>query len=301
MNSRRRPPASSFELLLDPICNTFGCVIFMCMLVSLLVQNSSERVQEWANNFVPLLEASQIHTRHRELQLRQEELRSQLEPLKQFLSRHLAPEAFQLTEQIVQLENECHNLRVRLEQIQKSQAAISQLVQSLSQQKQQQQKLLEDIEDQQKTLKKELEKELAQPAQTVPFPKERITRKIPVGLDLRYGRLYLWHRYDERGNRIGLNTEEYVVVEETPKHILTAPKPYAGIPLDDPSVEDQIARRLRPFPPSRWYLDFVIFPDSFDQFQKLKRIIVQLGYEYRLVLIREGGIVYDRGGQPIVQ
>ncbi|MCS7304977.1 MAG: hypothetical protein NZ602_07705, partial [Thermoguttaceae bacterium] len=51
----------------------------------------------------------------------------------------------------------------------------------------------------------------------------------------------------------------------------------------------------RPFPPAKWHLDFAIFPDSFEYFQKLKRIIIKLGYEYRLVLIAPGGIVYDRG------
>src|SRR6187549_2668869 len=38
---RRRPPAdSSLELLLDTICNTFGGVLFLAILVCILLQNT---------------------------------------------------------------------------------------------------------------------------------------------------------------------------------------------------------------------------------------------------------------------
>ncbi|MCS7304548.1 MAG: hypothetical protein NZ602_05500, partial [Thermoguttaceae bacterium] len=291
MSVRRRPTASSFELLLDPICNTFGCVIFLCMLVSLLVQNSSERFQELARQFVSPLEASQLRTRHQEIRLRQEQLRSDLEHLDTFLALQSNPGTVHLAKEVYQLQIRLQQMQARHQSLRQAETQIRQKIQNLQKQKEDLLSQTKQTEKQLKELEKQLEAELAERTQTIPFPKERLTHKNSVALDLCFGRLYLWHRYDAQGNRIGLNTDEYVVVEETPQHILTAPKPYAGIPLDDPLAPERIAARLRPFPPAKWHLDFAIFPDSFEYFQKLKRIIIKLGYEYRLVLIAPGGIV----------
>lgn len=301
MSSRRRPPGNSFELLLDPICNTFGCVIFLCMLVSLLVQNSSERLEALARQFVGPLEASQLRTRHRQLQLRQEQLRTDLEYLQKLISQQTSPETLHLLKELQQDQNHLENLQTQLDQLSQSEVQLREKIQQLQQQKDQLQKKLQQAENLLKEAEKQLESELAERTQTLPFPKEHRTAKRSVSLDLRFGRLYQWHRYDAQGNRLGLNTDEYVVVEETSKHILTAQKPYAGIPLDDPAAESRIAARLRPFPPNKWFLDLSVFPDSFEHFQKFKQIIIKLGYEYRLVPVAEGQLIYDRGGQPIVQ
>ena len=44
--SRRRAGDSSLELLLDTICNTFGGVLFLAILVSLLLKSTRDRAME---------------------------------------------------------------------------------------------------------------------------------------------------------------------------------------------------------------------------------------------------------------
>lgn len=55
--TRRRPPPDSLELLSDTLVNTFGCVLFIAMLVVVLLPLSGGRpgmvVPEWADPEAP--------------------------------------------------------------------------------------------------------------------------------------------------------------------------------------------------------------------------------------------------------
>ena len=118
-----------------------------------------------------------------------------------------------------------------------------------------------------------------------------------IGLVLRYGRLYVWHRYDQFHNRQGLNTDDFVIVGEEDGGILTAPKPTGGIPLDDSaSSKDAIRRMLRQFDPRTCYLVPIVRPDSFAAFARFRDVALELGFNYRLMPVETNSPVVDRGG-----
>ena len=72
--------------------------------------------------------------------------------------------------------------------------------------------------------------------------------KTYVGLVLQYGRLCVWHRYDAAGNRLGLNTDEFIMLEETADGVVTTPRPSAGIDVDGTAASSAAIRmRLREF------------------------------------------------------
>jgi hypothetical protein len=133
-------------------------------------------------------------------------------------------------------------------------------------------------------------------SRTAPLPWQRRSSKDNVGLIVRFNRLYIWHNYDALGNRTGLNTDEFVVVEDRGTHVVTMPKPYAGVPLDESETAAQIADRLRQFNPRDVYFEVAIWGDSFASFQLFKNTIVRLGFEYRLIPIADGRAIRDRGG-----
>ena len=89
--------------------------------------------------------------------------------------------------------------------------------------------------------------------------------------------------------------DEFVVVDDRANRIDTRPKPHAGLPLED-AYSQQIVNRFRQFSATDCYLAIAIWDDSFDVFQKLKAAVVAAGFEYRLILMREGGSLVDRGG-----
>jgi hypothetical protein len=54
--------------------------------------------------------------------------------------------------------------------------------------------------------------------------------------------------------------------------------------------------RLKTFDPLTHYLAVSVWDDSFEAFQSLKNIMIDLGFEYRLLLVPDGTSVFDRGG-----
>ena len=54
--------------------------------------------------------------------------------------------------------------------------------------------------------------------------------------------------------------------------------------------------KLTEFDNRRYYLALVVWGDSFDVFQLLKNLVVNLGFEYRLMPVAAGEGILDRGG-----
>jgi hypothetical protein len=140
-----------------------------------------------------------------------------------------------------------------------------------------------------------LKSEIASHSVTATLPREHVSIKPQIGFIVRYGRLYQWIRSDRFGHSEGLNTDEFVVVGEVNDHLETRPKPHAGIPIEASDVR-QIEGRFRQFDPQVTCLVLAVWDDSFDQFQKVKAAAVGAGFEYRIILMREGSPLADRGG-----
>src|SRR5690606_4804752 len=99
--------------------------------------------------------------------------------------------------------------------------------------------------------------------------------KSEIGLVVRYGRMYVWHKYGPYGIRQGLNLDEFVVVGEEGGALVTHPKPTAGIVLDgSEEMRRAIRARLSRFSPAEYYITAVVRPDSFGQFAFLRDALV---------------------------
>ena len=79
-------------------------------------------------------------------------------------------------------------------------------------------------------------------------------------------------------------------------HLETRPKPHAGTPIEASDVKQQIETRFQQFDPQDSCLAIAVWEDSFDVFQKVKAAAVGAGFEYRIILMREGNSLADRGG-----
>lgn len=301
MNPRRRSPPSSLELLLDTVCNTFGCIIFMTILIAISVQNSSQRLIDSAKGYISPVEASELQAKWEEVQSRYNQLKKDREGLEGVISQLVPPEAVEMIQEIQDLENQFKDLQNQREELVRRIAEAENRKGKIETQKEEIEKQLQWAEKELADLEAKLDQEKKKRTQTTRLPKERISSKRPITFVIRFGRLYMWFRCDREGNWVGLNTDEFVVVEETEQEILTTPKPHAGIPIDAPNAKAQIAARLRPFPPETFYINCAIWADSFESFQKFKQIIVQKGYEYRLILVAEGEKVKTGPVTPFVQ
>ena len=317
MGRRSSANESSLELLLDTICNTFGGVLFLAMLVSLLLTQTRKRTESESESAdpVPAVSAAdlvRLDTEAEELEQQIQQLEKLVGDVEGMAGEFAEPDYKEKLEAMQTVEREQRTLaakRVRiLSDIADAQAAAaragaqtattqrqqkaadadqSQAENRLEQAKLEREQLIQSAIAIQKTLE-----ETTSVKTTGRAPRERETSKKEFGAVLKYGRMYLMHVY-KSGDR-EVNAEEFVVTTGL-VHNTAEPKPSAGLDLrTSDSLQSKIRQRLIKHPPGSWYLCLVVHPDSFEEFLSLKAALVSLGYEYRLMPTNKG--VVDRGG-----
>jgi len=284
MARRATPWPASLDLILDTVCNTFGCILLVALLVTILARHTGNRLAERVETLWRQADWERLWADHRAMQAEWEALRRQLAELPsdaEALGRQeeaLRKECQQLVDLITQLEQERQKLHQTRKQAENQLAALQ-----------------EKVEQRRQALAAAAQS-LKQHSQDLVLSMEReAPEKLPISVVVRFGRMYVWHRYDAMGFRAGLNTDEFVVLGQEIGGLLTQPKPYAGIPLGAVDAEAQVARRLHPFSPRQCRLDVAVWDDSFAEFAVLRRAAIRLGFEYRLLVIPTGATLVDRG------
>jgi hypothetical protein len=296
MSKRKRGSDSSLELLLDTICNTFGGVLFVAILIVIMLRMTSKTQAE--ANTRQVSEAEQL-----ELQQQQAALAGMIETLHQAAaglddSVELADAA---TAELLQefkgkQKSRQELLGRRLETLGKIatyQTSINQTAHEIEQWEKREQ----TAKKRQRELKETLKTEVASRSQQADYSGIRRTGKHEIQTVVRYGRFYIWHRYDSSGNRAGLNTDEFVVLGDGDRETRTTPMPHAGTIIEStPKATQDLTARLGLFSPRRDYIAILVWPDSFGQFHLFKKLLVEAGFEYRLIPVKDGETFRDRGG-----
>lgn len=297
MSRRRAVKQDSLELLLDTICNTFGGVLFIAIMVVMLLAQSGHGPE----GVVPAPAPEELEAQSRELaELSAEVLRKQeIQASQAALVKSLAPDA--IRELIERRKALLAELVKQQAAVDAQQAQNATVVASVARTQAEIDKLLADLkaaqrqETEARTL---LASEQAGRTKDVRLPRQhRADDKRELAVILRYGRLYLWHDYDLQMGRTGLNLRDFVIISDAGDHLVTRPKPTAGIPLDDtPECRAAIDKLLRRFDPRRFALGTIVRPDSYAAFQYFRSRALALGFEYRLLPTDSDSPISDRGG-----
>lgn len=288
MKSMRRDTSangSSLELLLDTICNTFGGVVFIALLVILLLQQTVQRPS--AESETAELEAE---VEQAKLQQTLEALRSSQRAMETMAQELFTPEALELAKQLQQerrtneeLADEIATLEANAERITReaelAQAATAELQRRLAETK----RKLTDAETRRWELARQLESERAKHTRDIRLSAVRTVSSLrgQVILTVRFGRLY----YIARGfTGVPQSTDDVRVIEVKENVYVFDEVPGRGIPLDgSPESERKVRELLAPFPPTAYILAVNVRADSFEEFRHLRDIIVRQGYDYTLV------------------
>ncbi|MEX0704974.1 MAG: hypothetical protein WD069_22935 [Planctomycetales bacterium] len=299
MRSRRRArQPDSLELLLDTVCNTFGGVLFIAILVVILLETTGHRNPSTAA--LPPVPRHELD----ELELELERKQAEIESLRRIrddqdvlLSRFATPESQRDLRRRSELRHSCERLHDQQRELVRRNAGTAAEVEEIRDRAERTVRELATRRSRVAELEATVERKRRAREQPVRMPVARMGRKSEVGIVVRYGRMYVWHEYDANGVRRGLNTAEFVVVEEGPTGLVTRPNPTAGVALDDaaPSVA-AVRRRLRAFDPQRHQLAVIVRQDSYGNFRHLRDAMVELEFDYRILPMTEGGSVVDRGG-----
>jgi len=307
MRRRRGNGDSSLELLLDTICNTFGGVLFLAILVSLLLKSvgaTSAASQAADESPRPAVSKSQLirsSVEARELQDRLRRLDSDLASVRGFVTQFSTPDLAASLERLHAEQRRHDDLEAKkasaLKAVAADQAARAAAAAAARAAQKRAEQAASSAEEEiarldearrraavlaEAAIKLEEAIESRQVIQsTGRAPRERTTSKKEFGLMLRYGRLYLMHVHD--GGTREVNTKDFVVEEGVVTNTAKA-RPGAGIDITAIDGDVSLQGILAGYPASNWYPCLVVHPDSFDTFQIVKSQLVARGYEYRLLV-----------------
>jgi len=285
MARRQASVSDSLDLLLDTICNMFGGILFIALLVVILLQLHGDEAA--ATNSPPItpqaleLLQADLAARHadlhrlRDLHDGQQQTLAALAPadLEELVDEHRAAVAANteltrqreqmfddiagLTRDIVQTEAD---LRTADADLQKARADVAELERQL--------------EADRKSRRRELRTPLQRPSAS----------RSEIGCVMQYGRFYVWHRYDQFGLRDGLNTEDFLVLDDAIEGAYIAPRPTAGISLDGSAdSRRRLITRLERFHPESAHIAVIVRPDSFAEWPQVRDLLIERGFEYRLM------------------
>ncbi len=238
----------SLDLLLDTICNTFGGIIFLAILVAVLLQFSGSAHQSVAKTTPSSASdalAEEIAAARRAI-ARQDQLIASLD---RTTSSAPAGDIAQLKKQLAEATEP---LRLR---------------------------------EQLSSLETRLSNEAAARTRETRLPMLHATTKTEVPIFLKAHRLTVLVKSDAARS---VNDADIIQQRSSSGQRSVGPRPGAGIALTADSVpKDQIAAALAGFDPAKEYLAVFLWDDSFDTFAALRTLMVEKGFEYRLVPLPE--------------
>ena len=287
MSLRHKRLSDSLDMLLDTMCNTFGGIILLAVMVTLLARR--ERQEGTANN----TESAKVQ-RHqlsiakdslsRSIQLRdqlkqkalsgdwkiqvallrsRQEIQSEIQRMgdQNQKSLHVLENAAALTptdrlktleEEIVTAELQTLEAKNRLAAAQTNRARIGTRISEITQS--------------QALLVKDSERKLR-------LPMERDSKQSAIYVIAKYGRIFPCRNYD-----LSLNEEDIVwdiVWDKNSKSIVATPRRDRG--FTDPNKLHDYFQRI---PSRNFYVAFLVYEDSFSIFNKAKDLAVRAGVTY---------------------
>jgi len=294
---RRRPLDSgeSLELLLDTISNAFGGILFVTILLTLLLRMShrpvsQEPVEESARQEL-VADNQELDAALAELEVLEQAANLQTETRDRLANEDLQA-AFEQLQISRQRKNELQSLIL---QATRDRAREQERMDEVARQSQQLEQENERLESAKSELASELKREKLRRTQSMVPPQTKVSTKLECMLVVRYGRVYL--QYSGRSPFLReINHPDFVLMEEDDGTAIT-PKPYAGLPIREQSdFKGMLADKLSGYDARNWFICLAVWEDSFEEFAFVKKALVELGYEYRLIAATHGDRLAEMPG-----
>jgi hypothetical protein len=293
MKRARMDPPDSLEMLLDTMCNTFGGIILIALLIALFARDSqsptapSSSHRESSEMFRERIEQAEADLA-RAVALEQE--------LEARVTTPAQADLLQLLEQRDQVRSAADSLVSDLKAASSPASTAATLAQTvdrietlasqnaraealLIEQKLQGARLKGRITEQGRglqVLSNRLAQVTARQTQRVRLPQERPTTKGHLYLIVRHARVYPLYWFVDGAPSPNTTTLRWIQESEGSRRIETIPE--AGIrPQTDAAA---LTATLRSIPANQIYLVFQVFPDSFEAFNLAKAAAVAAGFDY---------------------
>jgi hypothetical protein len=302
MKRRRPAPTDSLDLLLDTMCNTFGGIILIAILVALLARqtpsplvaaeqaSSAMIVRRLATAAADLAEAQQLHDKlaanPRPTADAAQREKQQLEEALRAGEAEAGALAGQAGEKIQAQTNdpggEIKSLRARQQALERETTEVQNAIKA---QEQNAQRLAARIADIDRQIQKDQEARIVK----LRFPKERTSSKSAVPLMCKFGKVYPLRDADlRRENRM-------VAWESVGDGEIGRPIESSGWSL--PADQATLGELLRSAAGKDRYIVFFVYPDSVETYRTARDRAVAQSLDIGLELLGAGvDITWGPGG-----
>lgn len=291
--SKNIDPASSLDLLLDTICNTFGGIIFIAILTAILLQLSGKAATQ-----APIAPAEADPLQQASAAAERDSLERALRQQDALLGRFDVDTARQelLQLQSVQQSNDrlSADNHARAAEIDRLQAEGDQAARHAAADEKQLAVAIARIAQ----LEQQAEKEKKAHSREARLPRLHGTRKREVPLFLVQNRISLLIQ----PNRLrSINHDDFDVADEGAGHAIR-PKPGHGTAIaDEKQSREQLGELIAGFDKDNEYLAVFVTPDSFEVFGAVRSVMIEKGFEYRLVPLEKVETLHEGTGPGLVQ
>ena len=271
----RSSDAGSLELLLDTMCNAFGGVMFIAILLVILSQFIDERE-------VVDTEEKTLEERRRRVELAAEAQRLEA---RLRLARADLDAAFRLhanrplLDRLEELRKENASLKesrdAAREQVKKTSAQLTELDREKERRRTERTQLDEAL----RRLLEKLRERDKQDVRKLRMPRIRTVRKTPYWMIVKGNRLYVLH-WPTRLSNIGPLNKGAVRRVEHKGYVDYEPVAGGGVDLKGKWRDSREVKAILADLPSRSHiLYFAVFPDSYASFRKARDFFVEKGYK----------------------
>jgi hypothetical protein len=291
MTRRRIEIPDSLELLLDTICNTFGAVIFISMLLSLLAgkkggASDADMTSELIEQMTTQLERDVAVSRARHTQL-QRQVSQQSELLKQFsspASLQMAGEIMQATENTMRmLDSRSTQLEILKEHETESLKKEQELMHQLD--------AREKLQREKEAITRELEAATERLGRKAKISRIRPTSKLGFAFMLHNNRLYRTLTPDG-----DLDETDCIELDRDGLQIIS-PRPTGGLDLE--KGEGRIGLRFDQLDSGKHFVRLFVSPNSFAQFIVVKDALIDRGLEYEVIVFENNEAQLFLSSEPI--
>ena len=276
--SRKKSTDDSLDLLLDTICNTFGGIVFISILVVILVNSASES----AGNSAPTEEMrQQLRADRRRLNSTSEKLSQLRRAVRQATAlqeKFGDAEAKVILADLATLQSSTNQVHEQRDESLDSLAAEQEEINEAASQLQKLKQIMRQTQSTLDAARQQLKNEIALRSRTSELPRQRRSSRKGVPIFLIKGRMCR-HAQVSGGNLVLSGTESRIESSGTVNYAV--PIPSAGLAITEQSSE-QINARLLDYDPAKHVLQVIVWEDSFKQFETFKDVAIRMGFKYEL-------------------
>jgi len=290
MSRRKTGTSDSLDLLLDTICNTFGGVLFIAMLVIILLNMSGHKAASVPAEAEARAQLAAAKDSLAQAQVELERLRRASTEQAKIVAQFSDPKVKELLTSMTSSQSRAATTSAsraaNLQTAAEKQEEINRIASDLAALE----AALAHAQKQLSAVESQLKQERELRTRTVNLPKQKQTTKDQIAFLLQGGRLHAYMRIGTSGNpeQDARDTKLVTVGKETFLDAVAGGGVSVNLAGDTTGA---VAQKFSGWNPAQHFIAVAVWPDSFEHFPVVRQILVEKGFEYQLLPMPEGARV----------